>query len=77
MLYLAVYSLGLALPFLETALFIEHFRQRVRWFSRWSRWLRAFAGLVLVVMGVMVLTGQMTLFASWMVSMFPVLGRLG
>ena len=77
MLYLAVYSLGLALPFLATALFIEHFRQRVRWLSRWSRWLRAFAGLLLVVMGVLVLTGQMTLFTSWMLSMFPVLGKLG
>ncbi|WP_349677054.1 cytochrome c biogenesis protein CcdA, partial [Marinobacter sp. UBA2498] len=54
---------GLALPFLGTALFIEHFRRRVRWFSRWSRLLRVFAGLVLVVMGVLVLTGQMTLFA--------------
>lgn len=77
MLYLAVYSLGLALPFLGTALFIEHFRERVRGFSRWSRPLRALAGLVLVGMGVMVLTGQMTRFASWMLSTFPVLGNLG
>jgi len=77
MLYLAVYSLGLALPFLGTALFIEHFREGVRGFSRWSRPLRALAGLVLVVMGVMVLTGQMTRFASWMLSTFPVLGNLG
>ncbi len=77
MLYLAVYSLGLALPFLGTALFMEHFRQRVRWLSRWSGWLRALAGLVLVIMGVMVLTGQMTLFASWMLSTFPILGKLG
>ncbi|WP_339806386.1 cytochrome c biogenesis protein CcdA [uncultured Marinobacter sp.] len=77
MLYLAAYSLGLALPFLGSALFIEHFRQRVRWFSRWSRLLRAFSGLVLVVMGLMVLTGHMTLFASWMLSTFPVLGRFG
>jgi cytochrome c-type biogenesis protein len=77
MLYLAVYSLGLALPFLGTALFIEHFRERIRGFSRWSRPLRAVAGLVLVVMGVMVITGQMTRFASWMLSTFPVLGELG
>ena len=66
MLYLAVYSLGLALPFLGTALFIEHFRKRVRGFSRWSRPLRALAGLVLIIMGIMVLTGQMTWFATWM-----------
>ncbi len=77
MLYLAVYSLGLAIPFLATALFIKHFRARVRWMSRWSQSLRILAGLVLVVMGVMVLTGQMTRFASWMLSAFPVLGRLG
>lgn len=77
MLYLAVYSLGLALPFLGTAMFIEHFRERMRWFSRWSRLLRALAGLVLIIMGVMVLTGQMTRFASWMLSAFPVLRELG
>jgi cytochrome c-type biogenesis protein len=58
-------------------LFIEHFRKRVRGLSRWSRALRAFAGLVLIVMGVMVLTGQMTRFATWMLSTFPVLGGLG
>jgi cytochrome c-type biogenesis protein len=40
MLYLAVYSLGLAIPFLATALFIKHFRARVRWMSRWSQSLR-------------------------------------
>jgi len=33
--------------------------------------------LVLIVMGVMVLTGQMTRFATWMLSTFPVLGGLG
>ncbi|GHD44563.1 cytochrome c-type biogenesis protein [Marinobacter persicus] len=77
MLYLTVYSLGLALPFLGTAMFFEHFRERMRWFSRWSRLLRALAGLVLIIMGVMVLTGQMTRFASWMLSAFPVLRELG
>ncbi len=77
MLYLAVYSLGLALPFLGTALFMEHFRERMRGFSRWSRSLRALAGLVLIIMGVMVITGQMTRFASWMLSTFPTLGDLG
>ncbi len=77
MLYLAVYSLGLALPFLGTAMFIEHFRERMRGFSRWSRPLRALAGLVLIIMGVMVLTGQMTRFATWTLSAFPVLGELG
>jgi len=77
MLYLAVYSLGLALPFLGTALFIEHFRERVRWLSRWSRLLRALAGLVLIFMGVMVLTGQMTRLTLWMIDLFPALARLG
>lgn len=77
MMYLAVYSLGLALPFLATTLFIEQFRRRMRTFSRWSRPLRAISGLILIIMGVMVLTGQMTRFASWMLSTFPILGELG
>src|SRR5699024_7376350 len=77
MMYLAVYSLGLALPFLATTLFIEQFRRRMRTFSRWSRPLRAISGLILIIMGVMVLTGQMTRFAPWMLSTFPILGELG
>lgn len=77
MLYLAIYSLGLAIPFLVTAISIEHFRRRMRGFSRWSRYLRVFAGLVLAIMGGMVITGQMTRFASWMLTAFPMLGDLG
>lgn len=77
MLYLAIYSLGLAIPFLVTAISIEHFRSRMRGFSRWSRYLRVFAGLVLAIMGGMVITGQMTRFASWMLTAFPMLGDLG
>lgn len=77
MLYLAIYSLGLAIPFLVTAISIEHFRRRMRGFSRWSRYLRVFAGLVLAIMGGMVITGQMTRFASWMLAAFPMLGDLG
>lgn len=77
MLYLAIYSLGLAIPFLVTAISIEHFRRRMRGFSRWSRYLRVFSGLVLAIMGGMVITGQMTRFASWMLTAFPMLGDLG
>lgn len=77
MLYLAVYSLGLALPFLVTALSFEHFRRHVRGFSRWSRWLRVLAGAMLVIMGVLVITGQMARLTSWMLSTFPILATLG
>lgn len=75
--YLAMYSVGLAIPFLGTSLFIEHFRVKLRRFGHWSRYLRMFAGAVLVLMGVLVITGQMTRFATWMLSAFPILGTLG
>lgn len=75
--YLAMYSFGLAIPFLGTSLFIEHFRVKLRRFGHWSRYLRMFAGAVLVLMGVLVITGQMTRFATWMLSAFPILGTLG
>ncbi|MBB5320535.1 cytochrome c biogenesis CcdA family protein [Marinobacter oulmenensis] len=77
MLYLSFYSLGLAMPFLGASFFIEHYRDRMRALGRWSRYLRLFAGGVLVMMGLLVVTGQMTRFASWMLSLFPALGRLG
>lgn len=77
MLYLTVYSLGLAIPFLLAALFIEHFRHRARWLSRWSYRLRILAGAVLALMGLAILTGQMTQFTLWMIELFPALTRLG
>lgn len=74
---LAVYSLGIGLPFLVAAAFAKPFlglmsRLKAR------MWLveKAMGGL-LVVTGILFMTGQMSNMAFWLLEAFPALGRLG
>jgi len=62
---LAVFSLGLALPFLLTALALE---RAGRLFERWGRATQAFSvagGVMLIVLGALMLAGEMGLLVSW------------
>lgn len=74
---LAVYSLGLGLPFLLTALFLERFLVHMKTLRRWSRPIHIGSGVVLVVMGVVMMTGQLTALSYWLLETFPALGRIG
>jgi cytochrome c-type biogenesis protein len=66
---LAVYSLGLGLPFLAAALFTDVLLARLRSLSR--------AGGALAVMGVLILTGRLEAMAYWLLETFPALARVG
>jgi cytochrome c-type biogenesis protein len=74
---LAVYALGLGVPFLVAALFVGPF---LRWARRFRRHLglveRAMGGL-LVVVGAMMVTGNFERIAFWLLETFPVLGTIG
>lgn len=76
-LLLAVYSLGLAIPFLIAALFSGAF---MRFLSRFrvhlGRVEKAIGGL-LVIAGVLFLTGGMQASAYWILETFPALQKLG
>lgn len=74
---LAIYSLGLGLPFLLTALFTNHFLAHLKRLRRWSRTIHLAAGIILILMGVAMVTGQLTAFAYWLLELFPALGRIG
>ncbi len=74
---LAVYSLGLGVPFLLAAMFTAHFTDRLRSMRRAGRVLQIAAGLVMIALGVAMITGELTVFAYWMLRTFPVLGRIG
>ncbi|BAU77217.1 cytochrome c-type biogenesis protein [Metapseudomonas furukawaii] len=74
---LSIYSFGLGLPFLLTALFTNHFLAGMKRFRRWSRGIHVGAGIVLILMGLAMVTGQLTRFAWWLLEVFPVLGRIG
>lgn len=75
--FLSVYSLGLAIPFLLAAIFMEQFKKRVKVMNRFSRHLHLFAGIVMVMMGIAMVTGQLTQFSIWMLKMFPGITNLG
>ncbi len=74
---LAVYSLGLGLPFVLTAAFTGAFLRRARNVQRFGRPLQIAAGLIMVIMGIAVATGKMAWMAIWFLQTFPVLQRIG
>ncbi|NIR30819.1 MAG: cytochrome c biogenesis protein CcdA [Gammaproteobacteria bacterium] len=74
---LAVYALGLAVPFLATALFTGVFLAHFKRLGRLGSRLQLAAGGVLLIMGLAMITGQLSRFAYWLLETFPGLGTLG
>lgn len=74
---LTAYSLGLGLPFVLAALFMSGFIAKLRTFRQAGRALQLAAGAIMVVMGVAMITGHLTMFAILMLEMFPALGTIG
>lgn len=74
---MATYAAGLAIPFLLAALFTDRFARSLKGLRRWGRWLHPIAGVILLLMGIAMMTGQLTVFAYWLIEVFPVLGRIG
>ncbi|MEK0085480.1 cytochrome c biogenesis CcdA family protein [Benzoatithermus flavus] len=74
---LAVYSLGLGLPFLVAALFTDVLLERLRQLSRAGRQIQRAAGLLLAVVGVLMITGRLEAIAYWLLETFPALARIG
>ncbi|SEQ86461.1 cytochrome c-type biogenesis protein [Faunimonas pinastri] len=74
---LLVYSLGLGVPFLIAAAFSPLF---LRWASRFRRHLhqveRVMGGL-LVLTGILFMTGEMSTFSYWLLEWFPALAKVG
>lgn len=77
MLLLLLYSLGLAVPFLLVALFLEFLQGRLSGWARIAKWLHRLAGVLIMIMGWLVMTGVMSRIASWMLRVFPAAGSLG
>lgn len=68
---LSVYSLGLAVPFLIASLALDWFLQTFKRFRRWIPVVEKASGVLLVVLGIMLLTGQFTVLASWLTRFTP------
>jgi cytochrome c-type biogenesis protein len=74
---LAVYSLGLGIPFLLAALAIEPFAAFLARFRRHLVYVERAMGGLLVLTGVAFLTGFVSQTSYWILETFPVLGKIG
>ncbi|HZL05829.1 MAG TPA: cytochrome c biogenesis protein CcdA [Coriobacteriia bacterium] len=74
---LAVYSLGLALPFLITAAFFGRLTSALTWFKRHSLAISRAAGGLLIVMGLLMATGQLGRLSFALIKAFPFLAEFG
>lgn len=68
---LAVYSAGLAVPFLATTLALDRFLVGFRRFRRWLPWVNRISGALLIVVGVLLASGVFTLLASYLARITP------
>lgn len=66
LLLLLAYSLGLAVPFLLAALMIDRFMTLFQRYRGAIVWMSRASGALLIVVGVLMLTGSMTVLSTWL-----------
>lgn len=68
---LSVYSLGLAIPFLLASLALDRFLQTFQKFKKWIPVMEKASGALLIVLGILLLTGKFTMLAAYMNQFAP------
>ena len=76
-LLLAVYSLGLGIPFIIAAFAIEPFAAFLARFKRHLHRVEQAMGALLVLTGIAFLTGSLNQVSVWLLEAFPALGKIG
>jgi len=76
-LLLSLYSLGLGLPFIAAAAFTDGLLARLRVLGHIGRSLQLAAGAVVALMGVAMMTGQLTRLSYWLIETFPFFATIG
>jgi cytochrome c-type biogenesis protein len=74
---LAVYSLGLGIPFIIAAFAVEPFAAFLARFKNYLHRVEQAMGGLLVLTGIAFLTGTITQMSVWLLETFPVLGKIG
>jgi cytochrome c-type biogenesis protein len=74
---LAAYSLGLGIPFLAAGFFAGAFMHFMRRFRRHIAKVEHTMGALLVLTGILFITGHITTLSFWLLDMFPGLAQLG
>ncbi len=76
-LLLSVYSLGLGVPFLLTALATQTFLDVFNTMKRYFHVIEILSGVFLILIGVLVFTGKFSMLAAKLIEWFPRLGNIG
>lgn len=63
---LIFYSLGLAVPFILTALAIESFSEKIRKIFKYFPYLSKLSGLLMIIMGIMIFTNKMSILSQYL-----------
>ena len=70
-LLLSVYSLGLAIPFLLTALAINQFFIAFKKIRRYYHAIEIVSGALMIIIGVLIFTNRFTIIAQWLTPYLP------
>lgn len=76
-LLLAVYALGLGIPFVLVAAFLPRLGGLMGWMKRHMERIERIMGLLLWTIGLLMLTGGFAAFSYWLLEHFPALAALG
>ena len=76
-LLLAIYSLGLGIPFIVAAFAIEPFAAFLARFKKHLHRVEQAMGALLVLTGIAFLTGSLNQVSVWLLEAFPALGKIG
>ncbi|MDN5568975.1 MAG: cytochrome c biogenesis protein CcdA [Paracoccus sp. (in: a-proteobacteria)] len=74
---LAIYALGLGIPFLLAAIFINRAIGLMNRIKPYLKTIERVMGALLIVVGVMLVTGAFSAFSFWLLETFPALANLG
>jgi cytochrome c-type biogenesis protein len=75
LLYLCIYSLGLALPFLALSLLLGSLNKVVFRINKAARVIRIISGIFLIIMGIFIISGSMARLVGW-ISHFVNIGNM-
>ena len=74
---LTIYSFGLGVPFLASAVFADGVMRRLKAMRLLGRALQVAAGGVMIAMGIAMVTGAMSAVSFWLLENIPMLARIG
>ena len=76
-LLLSFYSLGLAIPFIISGILIDKFLLISKNFRKYTTSIAKVGGIILLLTGIAILTGQLQVLGFFILEYFPLLGNIG